>query len=76
MCFLYQESGKMKATLFLCKNFHIASLDYNNIKNWNPDVDFPRFIIKTDYYCPKMQYIYWINKKKLFFILKHNYTTK
>ncbi len=39
---------------FSVSNIHIASLDYNNIKNWNPDFDFPRFIIKTDYYCYKI----------------------
>ena len=34
--------------------FLLASLGYNNIKNSNPDFDFQRFIIKTDYFFPKM----------------------
>ncbi len=50
MCFLYQETGKMKTTIF-----HIASLGYNNVKNSNPDLDFQRFFIKTDIFFPKMQ---------------------
>ncbi len=49
MCFLYQESGKMKP-LFSVSNFHIASLGYNNIKNSNTDLDFQIFIIKTDFF--------------------------
>ncbi len=50
MYFLYQESGKMKTTIF-CSNFHIASLGYKKIKN--PDFDFQRFILKKDYFFPK-----------------------
>ncbi len=49
MCFLYKKVARWKP-LFSVSNIHIPSLGYNNRKNSNPDFDFQRFIIKTDYF--------------------------
>ncbi len=52
MCFLYQESGNMKTTIFCFKLSHSIFRLYN-IKNSNPDFDFQIFIIKNSPKCNK-----------------------